>query len=106
MPLNPDTESPQDQVSVSMMPLVEELSCVAIETLRELGTAMPRSPVLRQTFQRAADRLSVWRNDFDFDISEMETVLGSNEHLYQNIVANFADLVLLCCKFCHYPNRH
>ena len=100
--LTPSAQDPNHTAEISTSSLVKDLWVASDLALHGLEKSMFKSILLRRTFQRAAIRMSIWRDDFDFDLSQMEIVLGTNEYLYGATVMNFADLLLLCCMW-SYP---
>ena len=77
--------------------LVNDLWASCVKGLSILGDQVLKSLSLRRTFIRAAVRLTIWQDDFEFDLSDMELILGTNEYLYEAIVITFAGLLFQLC---------
>lgn len=84
--------------------LVHVLWSSSVEGLEVIGEKALKSLALRRTFRRAIVRLNLWRDGFDFDLSQIELVLGTNEYLYEAVVLTLSRLVyFLCMLIC--PNE-
>ena len=75
--------------------LIDQLWTCSLDGVRALRDAGLGSASLRRAFERIALQLEVWRQDFDFDLPQIEMVLRSNEDLYTCIVEIFERLVNL-----------
>lgn len=92
-----------DRVSASIVQhfesesLVQQLYESAVLGLEHLGEHYLISLQLRLACRRAALRLKIWRDDFDFELSTIEDALRMNSHLYDTTITMFARLVYLIC---------
>lgn len=77
--------------------LVDGLWTSSVESLDVIGDKALKSLPLRRTFRRAIVRLTMWRDGFDFDLSQIELVLGTNEYLYEAVVITLSRLVYFLC---------
>ena len=75
--------------------LVYNLWSSSVQALQTFGHTNSKDLSLQRTFQRAAVRLDIWQDGFDFDLSQIEQVLETNEYLYEAIVVALARLVYL-----------
>ncbi|MCJ1262444.1 hypothetical protein MMC22_002314 [Lobaria immixta] len=73
--------------------LVHDLWSSSVEGLEVIGEKALKSIALRRTFRRAIVRLKIWHDGFDFDLSQIELVLGTNEYLYEAVVVTLSRLV-------------
>ena len=83
--------------------LVCDLWSSSVKGLEVIGEKALKSLTLRRTFRRAIVRLNVWRDGFDFDLSDAELVLGTNEDLYEPVVLTLSRLTYFLCMSI-YPN--
>lgn len=84
--------------------LVHILWSSSVEGLEVIGEKALKSLALRRTFRRAIVRLNIWHDGFDFDLKQIELVLGTNEYLYEAVVVTLSRLVyFLCMLIC--PNE-
>ena len=75
--------------------LIEQLwlcSYNGFAVLRDAGVGSAR---LHRILDRASVRLTVWRDDFAFDLAQVEFILRSNEDLYTAVVNVFERLIYM-----------
>ena len=100
-PMASSASSPEESLAASISrtnSFVKNIWETSVEGLNVFGETIFKSLILRRTFRQAAVRLTVWRDGFDFELSQIEIVLGTNEYLYKALVIVFSRLAYLHCK--------
>ncbi len=78
--------------------LIYDLWTTTVEDLAEGGNRFVRPLDLRTTFRTASERIQVWGEDFDFEMSKADQVLSDSPKLCGAVRATFAVLIRMLCK--------